>query len=170
LRRLFCALIAQKQPAPKIQLSKALANWELTLESDYMLQVGEEIGIVKDNPRLLVIVSHSFVEMMVKTLLDHHVPGMQLKNHKQRLEKLKKESVIDDFQFKLYDWFRELRNDAVHNPIFRLKESDFENLVGLVKKEQFSVNSFHSFSIKLISELWNKNLEVLGAAFLGKNC
>ena len=52
---------------------KLLANWELTLESDDMLQVGEEIGIVKDNPRLLVIVSHSFVEMMVKILLDHHV-------------------------------------------------------------------------------------------------
>lgn len=135
-----------------------------------MLKVGEEIGIVKDNPRLLVIVSHSFVEMMVKTLLDHHVPGMQLKNHNQRLEKLKKESVIDDFQFKLYDWFRELRNDAVHNPIFRLKESDFEKLHGLVKKEQLGVNNFHSFSIKLIFELWNKNLEVLGAAYLGKHC
>lgn len=96
--------------------------------------------------------------------------GMQLKNHNQRLEKLKKESVIDDFQFKLYDWFRELRNDAVHNPIFRLKESDFEKLDGLVKKEQLSVNSLHSFSVKLISELWNKNLEVLGAAYLGIYC
>lgn len=135
-----------------------------------MLQVGEEIGIVKDNPRLLVIVSHSFVEMMVKNLLEHYVPGMQLKNHNQRLEKLKKESVIGDFQFKLYDWFRELRNDAVHNPIFRLKESDFEKLHGLVKKEQLGINNFHSFSIKLISELWNKNLEVLGAEYLGKNC
>lgn len=135
-----------------------------------MLQIGEEIGIVKENPRLLVIVSHSFVEMMVKNLLDHYVPGMQLKNHNQRLEKLKKESVIDDFQFKLYDWFRELRNDAVHNPIFRLKESDFEKLHGLVKQEQLGINSFHSFSIKLISELWNKNLEVLGAEYLGKNC
>lgn len=142
----------------------------LSLESDYMLQVCEEIGIVKDNPRLLVIVSHSFVEMMVKTLLDHHAPSMQLKNHNQRLEKLKKESIIDDFQFNLYDWFRELRNDAVHTPVFRLKESDFEKLRELVKKEQLGVNNFHNFSIKLISELWNKNLDILGAVYLSKHC
>lgn len=143
---------------------------EVDLESDYMLQVGEELGIVKGNPRLLVIVSHSFVEMMVKTLLDHHIPGLQLKNHNQRLEKLKKESIISDFQFELYDWFRELRNHAVHTPIFRFKDSDFEKLNGLVKKDQLGVDNFHKFSLKLIGELWNNHLNVLGAAYLGKYC
>lgn len=140
------------------------------MDQDYMLQVGKEIGIVKDNPRLLVIVSHSFVEMMVKTLLDHYVPNAKLKNHYQRLERLKKESVIDGFQFKLYDWFRELRNDAVHTPIFCLKDSDFCALHGLVKKEQLGVDNFHRFSFRLISELWNKNLDVLGGAYLRKYC
>ena len=135
-----------------------------------MLQVGKEIGIVKDNPRLLVIVSHSFVEMMVKTLLDHHLPEAKLKNHYQRLEVLKKESVIDGFQFKLYDWFRVLRNDAVHTPIFRLKDSDFYALHCLVKKEQLGVDNFHRFSLTLIAELWNKNLDVLGDAYLSKYC
>ncbi|MBF4252505.1 hypothetical protein EAY15_18940, partial [Vibrio anguillarum] len=76
--------------------------------SDYMLQVCDEIGLVKENPRLLVIVSHSFVEMIVKTLSDHHFPKVKLKNHNQRLEKLRKEQVIDEFQFQLYDWFRDL--------------------------------------------------------------
>lgn len=135
-----------------------------------MQQVGKEIGIVKDHPRLLIIVSHSFVEMMVKTLLVHHVPGLELKNHHQRLEKLKKESVIDNFQFELYDWFRELRNEAVHTPVFHLNNSHFEKLNGLVKNEQLGVSNFHSFSLKLISELWNKNLDVLGNAYLSKYC
>lgn len=133
-----------------------------------MLQVGKEIGLVKDNPRLLVIVSHSFVEMMVKTLLDHHLPKAKLKNHYQRLEMLKKHSVIDEFQFKLYDWFRELRNDTVHTPIFRLKDSDFYALHDLVKKEQLGVDNFHRFSLRLIAELWNKNLVVLGGTYLSK--
>ncbi|MCG9775326.1 hypothetical protein L1D49_18800, partial [Vibrio diabolicus] len=84
------------------------------MDSDYMLQVGDEIGLVKDNPRLLVIVSHSFVEMIVKTLSDHYLPEVKLKNHNQRLEKLRKEQVIDEFQFQVYDWFRELRNKAAH--------------------------------------------------------
>lgn len=140
------------------------------MEQDYMLQVGKEIGIVKDNPRLLVIVSHAFVEMMVKSLLDHHVPEAKLKNHYQRLEKLKQKSVIDDFQFKLYDWFRELRNDAVHTPIFRLKDSDFNALRGLVKMEQLDFDDFHSLSLKLIAELWNKNLGIFGEAYLSKYC
>ncbi|MGI2169955.1 DUF4145 domain-containing protein [Shewanella sp. MF05960] len=140
------------------------------MKSDYMLQVANEIGVVKDNPRLLIIVSHSFIEMMIKTLLEHHVPDLLLKNHNQRLEKLKKEAVIDEFQFELYDWFRELRNDAVHTPIFNLKDSDFERLSGLVKKEQLGVDCFHSFSLKLIAELWNKNLAVLGPEHLKKYC
>lgn len=133
-----------------------------------MLKVAEEIGIVKDNPRLLVIVAHSFVEMMVKTLLDHHVQNLTLANHYQRLEKLKKEKIIDDFQFKLYDWFRELRNEAVHTPVFRLKECYFDGLLGLIKKEQLGLNNFHNFSLKLIAELWNKNLDVLGKEYLSK--
>jgi hypothetical protein len=140
------------------------------LKSDYMLQVAKEIGVVKDNPRLLIIVSHSFIEMMIKTLLEHHVPDLFLKNHNQRLEKLKKEAVIDEFQFELYDWFRELRNNAVHTPIFRLNDSDFERLNGLVKKEQLGVDCFHRFSLKLIAELWNKNLDVLGSEYLKKYC
>ena len=138
--------------------------------SDYMLQVCDEIGLVKENPRLLVIVSHSFVEMIVKTLSDHHLPEVKLKNHNQRLEKLRKEQVIDEFQFQVYDWFRELRNKAAHTPIFRLYASDFEPLFGLVKREQLGVQSFHRFSIKLISELWNKHLDVLGPVYLGKYC
>ncbi|MEQ3529160.1 hypothetical protein [Pseudoalteromonas sp. XMcav11-Q] len=138
------------------------------MKSDYLLRVGEEIGIVKDNHRLLIIVAHSFVEMMVKTLIDHHNPGLKLSNHHQRLEKLRKEKVIDEFQFKLYDWFRELRNEAVHTPIFRLQDSCFNGLIGLVKKEQLGLNNFHNFSIKLIAELWNKNLGVLGSKYLSK--
>ncbi|NAZ48130.1 hypothetical protein GL178_18340 [Vibrio toranzoniae] len=140
------------------------------MDSDYMLQVGDEIGLVKDNPRLLVIVSHSFVEMIVKTLSDHYLPEVKLKNHNQRLEKLRKEQVIDEFQFQVYDWFRDLRNKAAHTSIFRLNDSDFEPLIGLVKREQLGVQSFHLFSIKLISELWNKHLEILAPVYLGKYC
>ncbi|MGL1053786.1 DUF4145 domain-containing protein [Vibrio vulnificus] len=112
--------------------------------SDYMLQVCDEIGLVKENPRLLVIVSHSFVEMIVKTLSDHHLPKVKLKNHNQRLEKLRKEQVIDEFQFQLYDWFRDLRNKAAHTPIFRLNDSDFEPLLGLVKSGVFQGSCHHS--------------------------
>jgi hypothetical protein len=123
------------------------------------------MGVVKDNPRLLIIVSHSFVEMMIKTLLEHHYPDIKLKNHHQRLEKLVKERIIDKFQFELYDWFRELRNQAVHTPIFRLQESCFDALIGHVKVDQLGVNNFHSFSFSLITELWNKNLDILGDVY-----
>lgn len=140
----------------------------VNVDSNFMLQVGDEIGLVKSNPRLLIIVSHSFIEMIVKTLSHYHLPKVKLKNHHQRLEKLKKEKVIDKFQFQLYDWFRELRNRAVHTPIFRLNDADFEPLHGLAKKEQLGVNSFHLFSIILISELWNKHLDVLGPVYLKK--
>ena len=140
------------------------------MDSDYMLQVGDEIGFVKDNPRLLVIVSHSFVEMIVKTLSDHYFPEVKLKNHNQRLEKLRKEQVINEFQFHVYDWFRDLRNKAAHTPIFRLNDSDFEPLIGLVKRERLGIQSFHLLSINLISELWNKHLEILAPVYLDKYC
>ncbi|MDP2506853.1 hypothetical protein [Oceanobacter sp. 3_MG-2023] len=140
------------------------------MDSDYMLQVGEEIGMVKDNPRLLIIVSHSFVEMMVKTLSDHYMPNVVLRNHHQRLQKLKKEGIIDEFQFLIYDWFRVLRNDAVHVPIFRLSDEDFVPLNGVVKSRDLKAEHFHRFLLSLISDLWNKNLEILGSIFLRKYC
>ena len=140
------------------------------MDFDYMLQIGEEIGIVKNNPRLLVIVSHAFVEMMVKTLSDHYMPNVVLKNHHQRLQKLKKEGKIDEFQFLLYDWFRDLRNDAAHTPIFRLSDEHFIPLNGLVKSRDLKAEHFHRFSLSLISELWNKNLEILGPIYLSKYC
>ena len=142
----------------------------VALDSDYMLQVGDEIGIVKDNPRLLVIVSHAFVEMMVKTLSDHYIPTVVLKNHNQRLEKLKKEKIIDDFQFSVYDWFRELRNEAAHTPIFRLSNEHYSPLRGIVNNKDLKAECFHRFSLSLISELWNKNIEILGPVYLSKYC
>nr|OEF39681.1 hypothetical protein OAC_12300 [Vibrio cyclitrophicus 1F273] len=134
---------------------------EKQLKSNYMLQVSNEIGVVKDNPRLLIIVSHSFVEMIIKTLCDYYIPGVKLVNHHQRLEKLRKEKVLNEFQFKLYNWFRELRNQAVHTPVFRLEASSFAELRGVVKEDLLEVQSFHLFSIKLITELWNKHLDIL---------
>ncbi|MBO0216237.1 DUF4145 domain-containing protein [Vibrio sp. Vb2880] len=108
--------------------------------------------------------------MIVKTLSDHYLPEVKLKNHNQRLEKLREEQVIDEFQFQVYDWVRDLRNKAAHTPIFRLNDSDFEALVGLVKRVQLGVQSFHLFSIKLISQVWNKHLDILGLAYLNKYC
>ncbi|MGL0940450.1 MULTISPECIES: hypothetical protein [Vibrio] len=131
------------------------------MESNYMLRVSDEIGIVKDNPRLLIIVSHSFVEMIIKTLCDYHFPDIKLSNHHQRLQKLRKEKVLNEFQFKLYSWFRELRNQAAHTPVFRLEASNFADLRGVVKEDLLGVQSFHLFSIKLITELWNKHLDIL---------
>lgn len=140
------------------------------MDSDYMLQVYKEIGLVKNHPRLLIIISHSFIEMIVETLCEHHCPKTHLSNHNRKLEKLKKEHVIDEFQLKLYKWFLELRNKAAHNPTFRLKDSDFEPIANLIKKQQVGVNSLHIFSIKLISELWNKHLNVLVPVYLRKYC
>jgi hypothetical protein len=135
-----------------------------------MLQIGDEIGIVKNNPRLLVIVTHSFVEMMVKTLSDYYMPNVVMKNHHQRLQKLKKEGKIDDFQFSIYDWFRELRNEAVHTPIFKLSDAHFIGLIGVVNNRDLKAERFHRFSLSLIAELWNKNIEVLGPVYLKEYC
>ncbi|WP_217523248.1 hypothetical protein [Vibrio metschnikovii] len=133
---------------------------------NYLLLVAEEMGLVKDNPRLQIIVSHSFIEMMVKSLVDHHFPENQMKNHSRRLEKLRKENIIDGFQFKLYQWYKDLRNVAVHTPLFRLHNDHFEPLIGVVKQTELNIDSFHRFSMSLIAELWNKNLDVLGPEYL----
>ncbi|HBC3496857.1 TPA: hypothetical protein KDY87_004237 [Vibrio parahaemolyticus] len=133
---------------------------------NYFLLVGEELGIVKEQPRLLIIVSHSFIEMMVKSLADYYVPDNQIRNHSRRLEKLRKVGIIDDFQFELYQWYKNLRNEAVHTPIFRLSDCHLEPLIGLVKRKELSVDNFHNFSMSLIGELWNKNLNVLGPKYL----
>lgn len=140
------------------------------MENDFMHQVGEEIGVVKDNPRLLIIVSHSFIEMIVKSLTEHYVPHKKYHNHYQRLSVLNQIKVIDKFQFELFNWFRGLRNRAVHTPIFVLVDQDFKPLIGLVKQETLGVDKFHLFSLTLIAELWNKHLDVLGPIYLSKYC
>jgi len=129
------------------------------IDSDYFKQIGEEIGLVKDNERLLIIVSHAFIEMMVKALLDHHINN-DLRTHHRRLKKLKAEKLITENQFIIYDWFRNLRNDAAHNPIFRLRQEKLNEIVPNIKDKYSKVEAFHLLSIGLISELWNKNLDL----------
>jgi hypothetical protein len=132
---------------------------EIAMDDKFILKVFDEIGLVKDNNRLLIIVSHSFVEMIVKVLVEVHTE-CRLKNHHNRLEKLKSEKIIDEFQFDVYNWFRELRNEAVHSPLFELTADKYELLDGKVDGKNLQPDYFHRFSISLISELWNKHLDV----------
>lgn len=138
-------------------------------ENDMHLKVYRELFLVQGHSRLLVLVAHGFIELMVNTLCDHYLKnGKKITSdsrsylHSSKLIILNEVGVIDDHQYKIYDWFRRLRNKAAHQPIFDIEKKD---LCHLRNEKYHDPENFFSLCIILISSLWNDHTKVLTPIF-----
>lgn len=142
---------------------------QLPVPSDPLMRFLQEIGRVKDDQRLLLLVSHSVLELLTNGLIE-----LKCKNakriasdsrgfpHAARLLILNEIGVISDLQLKAYDSFRKLRNRAAHEPLFVIKAADLAAF-----SERFrDPASFYLLCTALVGGLWNDHVVDLASRFL----
>ena len=135
-----------------------------------LFRAAKEIGRVKDEPRLLVIITHGMVELMVNTLIDAHCKNASKITsntrdfpHSSKLVILHEKGVLSDHHFGLLNWFRKLRNDAVHDPFFTLTPVRLEPLAD---EQMRQPDNFHTVCSKLLGDLWMTFSNDIGPVFI----
>lgn len=150
-------------------------NQPLRKNIDTRIELARELHAVRDKPRLLVLVTHGFLELMVNTVIEKKCKhGKRIAEdtrgypHSTKLVILNEKELINDALFAALDWFRGLRNRAGHRPFFKFSKND-----ALEAKKRLAGASLHLDSLgeseesfwhhvcdTLISVLWNTHVEV----------
>ncbi|RZJ98935.1 MAG: hypothetical protein EOO46_23350 [Flavobacterium sp.] len=136
--------------------------------NDMAMRVAAEIMKLDEQPRLQIFVTHGFLELMVSALIKS-----KTKNGKKILDDnrsypystqiliLNELSILSNQQYKVYDHFRKLRNKAAHEPLFEL-EKEQKNVLDPKNTDEY----FGLTCSRLIANIWNDNIEILGPLFL----
>ena len=143
---------------------------ELKPLSDPFFEICRELSLVKDHSRMLVLVTSGLLELLINNLIE-----AKLKNGKRIMDDgrtypyssklliLHETSVISDNQYRLFDWFRKLRNRAAHEAIFHITSSDLEK----VADENFKdPKNFYNLCFHVFGGLWNEHVEIFSPIFI----
>lgn len=140
------------------------------LDDALLNKITREMAMVKNNNRLLVLVTHGFIELLVNALVDHYLKNSKKVTndgrsypHSTKLLLLNELGIIDDNLYKVFNWFRKLRNRAAHQPIFQVTEADLKNLM---PEEYKKPGNFYNLCIgELIGGFWNQHIPIFGPIF-----
>ncbi len=140
------------------------------LRDDTFLQVMTELSVVKGHHRPLVLVTHGFVEMATEALIKHYLknPKKVLADsrtypHSAKLLILNELGIVSDQNYRLLDWLRKLRNRAAHDPLFELREEDFQAV--RITDLNDPLKDFYQYCVVLLGSFWNAHLDVFGPLF-----
>jgi len=133
------------------------------------IQMISQIVRLKDEPRLLILVAHGFVELMVNALIDNKLKNAKRITsdgrgfpHSTKLLLLHEVGVLDDEQYRVFSWFRKLRNRAAHEPLFELTPQDLKAL----RAPHSDPEHFHQTIQSLVLGYWNQHVELFGRVFI----
>jgi hypothetical protein len=145
------------------QIQKRIDNTLLT-------KITREIIKVKDNNRMLVLVTHGFIELLINALIDHNLKNSKKVTndersypHATKLLILNELGLIDDNWYKVFNWFRKLRNRAAHQPLFKLTKDDLKYIGP--KEYQNPENFYELCMLELIAGFWNEHIPIFGPIF-----
>jgi hypothetical protein len=137
---------------------------------DAITEFLEELEAFRTQPRVVVLVSHGFVELLVNALVDKRCKqGKRINSnsrdfaHSGKLIILHEIGVLSDERYKCLDAFRNLRNKAAHDPVFRLSKTDLQVIkqdTGFDQPEEI-----HDICQALVADLWNEHADVFGNIF-----
>ena len=144
------------------------------MEEDQLIKFSREIARVKDNERLLVIVTHGFIELLLNVIIEAKCKrAKKIKDSRDypqsvKLVLLNEIGLIDDNLFKVLDWFRRLRNKAAHEPFFTLSDSDSDYINKTL--ESFppgkAIGGLPRFCFQIVGLIWNPHRKILIPAFM----
>ena len=139
------------------------------IEDAIVTQIFMELSVVKDNTRSLVLVTHGFIELLVNTLADHYLKNSKKVTsdersypHSIKILLLNELGIIEDNQYKVFDWFRKLRNKAAHQPIFYVTKNDLKNLS---PKKFRDPKNFYNFCFEFMGGFWNQHIPIFRTKF-----
>ena len=144
------------------------------MEEDQKLKFHKEIARVKDDERLLILVTHGFIELLLNVVIDgkckraKKIRKSRDYPHSVKLVLLNEIGLINDRFYQILDWFRRKRNDAAHQPFFELSESDRDYINKTL--ESFSRGKADGglprFCNYIVGAIWNAHRDVLVPAFM----
>jgi len=152
---------------------------EASLEKNGVLEAFfQELAKVRDSQRSLVIVTAGFVELLLNSVIDAKCKQGKRKitsntrdyPHSVKLVFLNELGLLDNRLYKILDWFRKLRNRAVHQTFFEVTQSDVDfanNSMDrfLPVKIKPSTGDLYRFCTLMIGTIWNGYLDVLVPVF-----
>ena len=158
-----------KQEGKEDKKNDDLNLFKKRLEDALLTQIMSELSIVKDHTRLLVLVTHVFIELLVNALADHYLKNSKKVTsdersypHSTKILLLNELGIIEDSQYKVFDWFRKLRNKAAHQPIFYVTKNDLKNLS---PKKYRDPKNFYYFCFEFMGGFWNQHIPIFGPIF-----
>ncbi|EKG0016988.1 hypothetical protein RZ186_003485 [Vibrio cholerae] len=111
----------------KEQVSEKCGLLPSELKEDMLFRVFRELSIVKDNTRLLVLVTNGFMELLINRLIETKTKNAKkIKSNGQsfsyatKLLILNEINVISNESYEVFEWFRKLRNNSAHSPVFEV--------------------------------------------------
>ena len=111
------------------------------LRDSVFWRVAAELDRVKDDERMLVLVTRGFVELLVNTVIDakcKHAKKITGNNRDYslsvKLVLLHELGLMSDDNFRRIDTLRKIRNQAAHDPIFRMTTDDLGQLSAHAQK------------------------------------
>lgn len=148
-----------------------------TLPGDIAAKLFDELDKLPDHPRVLVTVSHCYLELLV-----HLLAATKCKNakriessnrdypHSIKIVMLHEAGIIDDRTAAGLHWFRKLRNEAAHQVQFQVTAADlkmFEGVNGTGNGPPLSdPKNLRVLCIEIVLGFWNSHVEVFAPLFM----
>ena len=145
-------------------------SWDTNPYKDEpVMRFFRELDKVKADQRSLVLVTNGFLELLVESLIRE-----KCKNQKKILDDnrsypysaklllLNEVGVMPDSTYKIFDWFRKLRNRAAHEPFFEVTKEDLSS-VGNEKLRD--PKELHELCTLVFAGFWNAHIDVFGPIF-----
>lgn len=118
----------------------------------------------RDNHRFLLILSCSFAELLIGTLIEEHcTEGKQINANTRdfsfsaRLTLLHEMKILPDIQFQRLNWLRKHRNDAAHKPDFAFTSGSMPSWGG---EDHRTPQQLFSLCVNILGVLWNQYVEL----------
>lgn len=129
----------------------------------------QELGRVRHDARLVVLVANGVIELFVNAIVEARCRNGRTITSDSRGYPLSAKLIIlneigamPDREFRLYDWFRRIRNRAAHDPLFEVTSGDLAHL----KPKYQDPKNFHKVCEYLALGLWNANVALLEPLFM----
>jgi hypothetical protein len=127
-------------------------------------QVLCELEHYRDNPRFLLVLSCSFAELMIGTLIEARCKnGKGINDNVRdfpfsvRLTLLREMNVLHEAHFIWLNWLRKQRNDAAHKPEFRFTVGKLRDWGG---EQHRTPDKLFSLCTNILAGVWNQHLDL----------
>lgn len=127
-------------------------------------RVLHELQLFRDNPRFLLVLSCSFAELLMGTLIEEVCKdGKKINDNSRdypfavRLTLLHEMGHLHDLHFMWLNWLRKQRNDAAHKADFRFTNVHMPEWGG---DEHRSKDKLFSLCANILGVVWNQNTPI----------